>query len=70
MPSGPWYSKLLRKSADQDGKSLQKYAKKTSIFHVLPYELAAFHSLMTFVHARGEGDKKELGFIFGSSRLF
>lgn len=54
MPSGAWYKRLLRKSGDSSGKSLRRFARLTSIFHCLPYELAAFTFLMNYVHSKGE----------------
>lgn len=53
VPSHAWFSRLLRKSGDASGKSLKRFALKSS-FTCFPYELAAFAFLLNFVHAKGE----------------
>ncbi|KAK4253936.1 hypothetical protein QN277_009379 [Acacia crassicarpa] len=50
VPSSAWYTKLLRRSADEQGEPLKRYALRL----LFTCELAAFTFLMNFVHAKGE----------------
>lgn len=51
LPSGPWYSNVLKTSLS---KAEATPLVSSSIFSVFFIELASFQALMTFVHARGE----------------
>lgn len=52
VPSCAWYRKLLKRCGTSSQKPFKVFSRKTSIFHCLFSELAAFQFLMNLNHSR------------------